>query len=87
MRLDVLRATVLNNWGLKLLSLGFAVLLWMYVVGENRSEVSLSLPLELTRVPANMVIVSRVPEAIRVRLNGPRSLLAGVNPAGRRTGT
>jgi YbbR domain-containing protein len=80
-RLDVLRATLLQNWGLKLLSLGFAVLLWMYVVGENRSEVSLSLPLELTRVPSNMVNVSRVPEAIRVRLNGPRSLLAGVNPA------
>jgi len=76
-----LRGLFLENWGLKLLSLAFAVLLWMFVVGENRSEVSLSLPLELTRVPANMVIVSRVPEAIRVRLNGPRSLLAGVNPA------
>jgi len=75
-----LRGLFLENWGLKLLSLAFAVLLWMFVVGENRSEVSLSLPLELTRVPANMVIVSRVPEAIRVRLNGPRSLLAGVNP-------
>jgi len=76
----LLRGVFLENWGLKLLSLAFAVLLWMFVVGENRSEVSLSLPLELTRVPQNMVVVSRVPEAIRVRLNGPRSLLAGVNP-------
>jgi YbbR domain-containing protein len=76
-----LRGLFLENWGLKLLSLAFAVLLWMFVVGENRSEVSLSLPLELTRVPANMVIVSRVPESIRVRLNGPRSLVAGINPA------
>ncbi|MDW7709065.1 MAG: CdaR family protein [Deferrisomatales bacterium] len=80
MRLGFLRDLVLENWGLKLLSLAFAVLLWMFVVGEKRSEVSLSLPLELTRVPQDMVIVSRVPEAIRVRLNGPRSLLAGVNP-------
>lgn len=76
----LLRGAVLENWGLKILSLAFAVLLWMFVVGENRSEVSLSLPLELTRVPAEMVIVSRVPESIRVRLNGPRSLLAGINP-------
>lgn len=81
MKLEALRATLRENWGLKLLSLAFAVLLWMYVVGENRSEVSLSLPLELTRVPSDVVIVSRVPEAIRVRLNGPRSLLAGVSPA------
>lgn len=76
----LLRGALLENWGLKILSLAFAVLLWMFVVGENRSEVSLSLPLELTRVPSEMVIVSRVPEAIRVRLNGPRSLLAGINP-------
>lgn len=74
------RGIFLENWGLKLLSLAFAVLLWMFVVGENRSEVSLSLPLELTRVPQSMVVVSRVPEAIRVRLNGPRSLLAGIKP-------
>lgn len=80
MNLGLLRGLLLDNWGLKLLSLAFAVLLWMFVVGEKRSEVSLSLPLELTRVPQHMVIVSRVPEAIRVRLNGPRSLLAGVNP-------
>lgn len=76
----LLRGALLANWGLKILSLAFAVLLWMFVVGENRSEVSLSLPLELTRVPPEMVIVSRVPEAIRVRLNGPRTLLAGINP-------
>jgi YbbR domain-containing protein len=74
------RNLLLEDWGLKLLSLGFATLLWMFVVGEKRSEVSLSLPLELTRVPDNMVIVSRVPEVIRVRLNGPRTLLAATNP-------
>ncbi len=75
-----LRGFFLESWGLKLLSLAFATLLWMFVVGEKRSEVSLSLPLELSRVPANMVIVSRVPESIRVRINGPRTLLASVNP-------
>jgi YbbR domain-containing protein len=66
--------------GLKLLSLAFATLLWMFVVGEKRSEVSLSLPLELTQVSADMVVVSPVPEAVRVRLNGPRTLLAAINP-------
>lgn len=80
MNLRSLRPLLLENWGLKLLSLAFAMLLWMFVVGEKRSEVSLSVPLELTRVPQTMVIVSRVPESIRVRLNGPRTLLAAVNP-------
>lgn len=75
-----LRGLLFENWGLKLLSLAFAVILWLFVVGEKRSEVSLSVPLELTRVPSDMVIVSPVPEAIRVRLNGPRPLIAAVNP-------
>jgi YbbR domain-containing protein len=78
--LRTVRNLLLENWGLKLVSLAFAILLWMFVVGEKRSEVSLSVPLELTRVPQDMVIVSRVPEDIRIRLNGPRTLLATVNP-------
>ncbi|RMG86974.1 MAG: YbbR-like domain-containing protein, partial [Candidatus Dadabacteria bacterium] len=75
------RAWLTENWGLKLLSLGFAVLLWMFVVGEKRSEVSLTVPLELTGIPTDRVIVSPVPEAIRVRINGPRTLLAAMDPA------
>jgi hypothetical protein len=46
----LLRRIFLDDLGLKFLSLAFATLLWMFVVGEKRSEVSLSLPLELTRV-------------------------------------
>ncbi|GAB4251083.1 CdaR family protein [Deferrisoma sp.] len=75
------RAWLTENWGLKLLSLGFAVLLWMFVVGEKRSEVSLTVPLELTGIPSDRVVVSPVPEAIRVRVNGPRTLLAAIDPA------
>lgn len=69
----------LENWGLKLLSLAFAMLLWMFVVGEKRSEMSLAIPLELTGVPDNVVILSRLPETVRVRLNGPRTLLSDIN--------
>ncbi|WP_025323136.1 CdaR family protein [Deferrisoma camini] len=69
-----------ENWGLKLVSLGFAILLWMFVVGEKRSEISLTVPLELTGMPADRVIVSPVPEAIRIRVNGPRTLLAAIDP-------
>ncbi len=75
-----LRAMFTENWGLKLLSLAFAILLWMFVVGEKRSEVSLTVPLELTRIPEDMVIVSPVPEAVRVRLSGPRTLMASADP-------
>lgn len=74
------RGFFLKHWGLKLLSLVFAILLWMFVVGEKRSEVSLSVPIELTGIPDNLVIVSRLPDAVRVRLNGPRTLLSAISP-------
>jgi YbbR domain-containing protein len=50
------------------------------VVGEKRSEVSLTVPLELTGVPEGLVIISRLPEDVQVRLNGPRTLLSAINP-------
>lgn len=78
--LSSVRGSLLENGWLKLLSLAFATLLWMFVVGEKRSEVSLSVPLELTGVPENLMIVSRVPETVRIRLNGPRTLLSALNP-------
>ena len=74
-----LRGALLENLGTKLLSLAFATLLWMMVVGEKRSEMSLTVPVELTALPDDLVIVSRVPEAVRVRLSGPRTVLAGMN--------
>lgn len=70
---------MLDNWGLKVLSLTFAALLWMFVVGEKRSEMSLAVPLELTGVGDNVVVVSRLPDAVRVRVNGPRTLLGDIN--------
>lgn len=75
-----LRAMLAENWGLKVVSLALAVTLWLFVVGEKSSEVTLSAPLELARVPATMVIVSPVPASVRVRLNGPSTLLGGVTP-------
>jgi len=71
---------IVNNWGLKVLSFFIAFLLWFKVVGENVSEINLSLPVELIRVPEGMVITSRVIDAVKVRLNGPRTLLMSLNP-------
>ncbi len=75
-----LRAMLAENWGLKVVSLALSVTLWLFVMGEKSSEVTLSAPLELTRVPSNLVLVSPVPPSVRVRLNGPSPLLATVSP-------
>lgn len=64
-----------NNWVLKALSLGFAIFLWFFVVGEEKAEVTITLPVEVINLPKDLVIANDIPDAIYVRVFGPRSLI------------
>jgi len=64
-----------QNALLKAVSIVLAIILWMFVVGEERAEVGLSIPLELINLPPHLLITSEVPRDINVRVNGPRRLL------------
>ena len=85
----MLKRLVLDHWFLKLLSLAFAVMLWMYVAGdEATSEVSLEALLEFRNVPRDAEIVNREARRVMVSLRGPaatirdlssRTLLAGID--------
>ncbi len=61
---------------LKLLSLLLAIALWFAVSGEERTETTLSVGLELVNLPANLVVVSDVPPILQVRVVGPRSIVS-----------
>lgn len=69
-----------ENWALKLLSLAFALFLWMFIMGERRLEVGYTVPLELQKIPRELVISNQVPSLIDVRISGPRTLLMNVSP-------
>lgn len=68
-----------ENWQLKLLSAGCALILWSYVMGERRLEVGYTVPVELRNVPQGLVVVSEVPNAIDIRLSGPQALLSDLD--------
>ncbi|MGC9023196.1 MAG: CdaR family protein, partial [Dissulfurimicrobium sp.] len=67
-----------NNWVLKALSLGFAIFLWFFVVGEEKAEITVSLPVEVINLPKDLIIANDIPTAINVRIFGPRSLIRDV---------
>lgn len=67
-----------KDWVLKVLSIAFAILLWFFVVGEEKAEVGLSIPLEIVNVPPNLVIANDLPTAIEARVYGPRSMIRAV---------
>jgi len=64
-----------RNRLLKLLSLLLAVALWFAVSGEERTEVTLNMALEMVNMHHNLMVTSEVPPAIQVRVVGPRSIV------------
>lgn len=71
---------VTENWTLKLTSLVFALILWMFIMGERRLEVGYAIPLHLQNVPQALTVANEVPSLVDVRISGPRTLLLKVNP-------
>lgn len=69
-----------ENWTLKLISVVFAILLWMFIMGERRLEVGFRVPLELQNIPQNLMVANEVPSLVDVRISGPRTLLMKVSP-------
>ena len=74
-----------KNWpwpfrhvGLKLMSVGLAVLLWMTVSGEETVERGLRVPLELQQFPAGLEIQGEAPSTVDVRVRGTSGMLSRV---------
>jgi YbbR domain-containing protein len=70
-----LREMVAHNFGLKIMSLFLAMVLWLFVAAEKDSEISLSVPVEIANIPTGLVVVSQLPSRIDVRVAGPKILI------------
>jgi YbbR domain-containing protein len=70
-----LRSWVLENWGIKLLSLGLSLALWFYVTSTGKTELTLSIPIELRNIPAGMIVVGNVASGLEVRMQGQERVL------------
>jgi len=58
-----------RNWGYKLISVCLAILLWLFVSNQVRSENAQQvIPLQERGVPANLIVTSRVLNTVTVRL-------------------
>lgn len=73
----VLPSWLTDHWQLKLLSLGFALLLWLFVVSEEKVETVMSVPLEFSQIPQGLEIVGDS-DAVDVRIQGLRGVLSRV---------
>src|SRR5258708_2543851 len=67
-----------DHLGLKVLSLGLALLLWMVVAGEETVERGLRVPLELQQMPAGIEVLGDIPTTVDVRVRGVSGALSRV---------
>ena len=70
-----LRRIFIENWPLKLASLLLAVSLWFYVTSKGKTEMSLTVPLELRNIPQGMAVVGDVPSTVEARFQGQERAL------------
>ncbi len=69
---------ILTNWPFKLLSLAIAMALWAFVVGQEKAEITVKMPVEVAGLPADMALGNKVVNEVEVRLYGPQSLVRQV---------
>jgi len=66
--------------GLKVLSLGLALLLWMLISGDETVERGLRVPLELQQFPPGLELLGEPPTLVDVRLRGSSDTLSRLGP-------
>ena len=65
---------------LKLMSLGFAVLLWLLIAGERTSEMGRSVPVELQNFPRDLELTGEPVNAVEVRLRASPGMIQRIVP-------
>jgi len=72
------RELLLENWGIKLISLALALSLWFFVTSKGKMEVPLTVPIELQNIPAGMTLVGDVVRYLEVRVQGPDRVMQDI---------
>jgi len=65
-----------RHWELKLLALGVSMVLWVFVVASEKSDLIMAAPLELDNIPAGLEVKGDRPGSVDVQLHGLRGTLS-----------
>lgn len=69
-----------GHFGLKVLSVAFAGLLWLFVSGDESVERGLRVPLEFQQFPVGLELLGEAPSLVDVRVRGASSALSRLGP-------
>jgi len=78
--MQYIRNKLFENLTLKVIALVLAIIIWFFVVGEKKSEVRLTVPLELRNLPEQMEIVDQSHSQAEVVIRGFSSVVKRLTP-------
>lgn len=67
-----------KDWLIKALSLLFAVFLWYFVVGEDKVDTSVTIPVEIINLPQDLIISNQFKKELEVTVSGSRGLIRSI---------
>jgi YbbR domain-containing protein len=78
--MNIRRIWPFRHFGLKLLSVALAALLWLVIAGEETVERGLRVPFELQQMPEGLELLGELPATVDVRVRGASGTLGRVTP-------
>ena len=76
-----MRPRIFRNFGIKVLSIGLAALLWGAVAGQREAERSLRVPLEYRNIPPELELLGEPASLVDVRVRGSSGVLGELRGA------
>jgi len=74
------QAALTSNLVPKIVSFVLVFALWLFIAGQHRAELRMTVPLEFRNVPANMEISGEGANKVEVGIRGSRGMIFGVTP-------
>ncbi len=69
-----------HHWELKLLALGFSVLLWLFVMTSEKSDLIVSAPIQFEGLPPGLALTAESPYSVDVQLHALRGSISRLAP-------
>lgn len=76
-----MRPRIFRNFGLKVLSIALAALLWSLVAGQREAERSLRVPLEYRNIPEHLELLGEPASLVDIRVRGSSGVLGELRAA------
>jgi YbbR domain-containing protein len=75
-----MKGLITHNFGLKLLSVGLAIVLWYMISAKGTSEVSLVVPIEYINIPQGYEIIKKGQDRVNISVYGSERAIASIRP-------